>query len=277
MLLTWTILLTFPSMLTLTILFTLTSLKTWTILLTWTFLLTWTILFALTSLLTLTSLFWPELVFYHLNHSVNPNQYLYLNQYVNLNHNVTDMQVCDELRYLEQYLLDEYQKGHRISDLYELVQYAGNIVPRLWVLYALFITLVIIPIKSILLLAQVHFMPCSSRSSSCNLLFQHQTEPPAGWICVHYKSYYYYYYLLVKQETKPSPMWARNSLPDSCRNANSLDSFKKLFEDSLVSSTVIWFVLGHLWYWFDLCWRHPSALHPMEKEFQMPACRYYYY
>ena len=42
-----------------------------------------------------------------------------------------DMQVCDELRYLEQYLLDEYQKGHRISDLYELVQYAGNIVPRL--------------------------------------------------------------------------------------------------------------------------------------------------
>ena len=41
------------------------------------------------------------------------------------------MQVCDELRYLEQYLLDEYQKGHRISDLYELVQYAGNIVPRL--------------------------------------------------------------------------------------------------------------------------------------------------
>ena len=42
-----------------------------------------------------------------------------------------DMSVCDELRYLEQYLLDEYQKGHKIADLYELVQYAGNIVPRL--------------------------------------------------------------------------------------------------------------------------------------------------
>ncbi|XP_071784980.1 vacuolar protein sorting-associated protein 35-like [Asterias amurensis] len=54
------------------------------------------------------------------------------------------MQVCDELRYLEQYLLDEYQKGHRISDLYELVQYAGNIVPRLYLL----ITVGIVYIKT---------------------------------------------------------------------------------------------------------------------------------
>ncbi|XP_071496799.1 vacuolar protein sorting-associated protein 35-like [Diadema antillarum] len=54
------------------------------------------------------------------------------------------MSVCDELRYLEQYLLDEYQKGHKIADLYELVQYAGNIVPRLYLL----ITVGIVYIKS---------------------------------------------------------------------------------------------------------------------------------
>jgi len=41
---------------------------------------------------------------------------------------------CDELRHLEIYLLDEFQKGRKVSDLYELVQYAGNIVPRLYLL-----------------------------------------------------------------------------------------------------------------------------------------------
>ena len=40
------------------------------------------------------------------------------------------MAVCDELRHLETYLLDEFQKGRKVADLYELVQYAGNIVPR---------------------------------------------------------------------------------------------------------------------------------------------------
>lgn len=44
------------------------------------------------------------------------------------------MAVTDELRFLEVYLLDEFQKGHKITDLYELVQYAGNIVPRLYLL-----------------------------------------------------------------------------------------------------------------------------------------------
>jgi vacuolar protein sorting-associated protein 35 len=44
------------------------------------------------------------------------------------------MQISDELRHLELYLLDEYQKGRAINDLYELVQYAGNIVPRLYLL-----------------------------------------------------------------------------------------------------------------------------------------------
>jgi len=44
------------------------------------------------------------------------------------------MATCDELRHLEHYLLDEFQKGRKVSDLYELVQYAGNIVPRLYLL-----------------------------------------------------------------------------------------------------------------------------------------------
>ncbi|KAG0716858.1 Vacuolar protein sorting-associated protein 35 [Chionoecetes opilio] len=44
------------------------------------------------------------------------------------------MCICDELRHLEMYLIDEFQKGQRVADLYELVQYAGNIVPRLYLL-----------------------------------------------------------------------------------------------------------------------------------------------
>lgn len=42
-----------------------------------------------------------------------------------------DISITDELRYLELYLLDEFQRGRQVNDLYELVQYAGNIVPRL--------------------------------------------------------------------------------------------------------------------------------------------------
>ena len=41
------------------------------------------------------------------------------------------MSISDELQHLQMYLLDEFQKGRRVADLYELVQYAGNIVPRL--------------------------------------------------------------------------------------------------------------------------------------------------
>ncbi len=44
---------------------------------------------------------------------------------------ILDMCVSDELRHLEQYLLDEFGKGRKVNDLYELVQYAGNIIPRL--------------------------------------------------------------------------------------------------------------------------------------------------
>lgn len=45
---------------------------------------------------------------------------------------------------MEIYLLDEFQKGHKVTDLYELVQYAGNIVPRLYLL----ITVGLVYIKS---------------------------------------------------------------------------------------------------------------------------------
>ncbi|KAL3286540.1 hypothetical protein HHI36_001045 [Cryptolaemus montrouzieri] len=44
------------------------------------------------------------------------------------------MAVTDELRHLEVYLLEEFHKGRKVTDLYELVQYAGNIVPRLYLL-----------------------------------------------------------------------------------------------------------------------------------------------
>ncbi|XP_022912925.1 vacuolar protein sorting-associated protein 35 [Onthophagus taurus] len=54
------------------------------------------------------------------------------------------MAITDELRHLEVYLLDEFQKGRKVSDLYELVQYAGNIVPRLYLL----ITVGLVYIKS---------------------------------------------------------------------------------------------------------------------------------
>ncbi|XP_065675413.1 vacuolar protein sorting-associated protein 35 isoform X2 [Hydra vulgaris] len=44
------------------------------------------------------------------------------------------MCVSDELNHLEIFLLDEFDKGRKVNDLYELVQYAGNIVPRLYLL-----------------------------------------------------------------------------------------------------------------------------------------------
>lgn len=43
-----------------------------------------------------------------------------------------DMAVFDALRYLSSYLYDAHiSSRHHLADLYELVQYAGNIVPRL--------------------------------------------------------------------------------------------------------------------------------------------------
>ncbi|KAJ3053033.1 Vacuolar protein sorting-associated protein 35, partial [Rhizophlyctis rosea] len=45
------------------------------------------------------------------------------------------MSIFDELRHLTTYLYDAHMNGrHHLSDLYELVQYAGNIVPRLYLM-----------------------------------------------------------------------------------------------------------------------------------------------
>ena len=46
-----------------------------------------------------------------------------------------DMAVFDALRHLSNYLYDAHTAGrHHLADLYELVQYAGNIVPRLYLM-----------------------------------------------------------------------------------------------------------------------------------------------
>lgn len=46
-----------------------------------------------------------------------------------------DMAVFDALRHVSNYLLDAHTSGkHHLADLYELVQYAGNIVPRLYLM-----------------------------------------------------------------------------------------------------------------------------------------------
>ena len=41
------------------------------------------------------------------------------------------MGVCDELNHLQMFLLDEFARGNKLTELYELVQYASNIIPRL--------------------------------------------------------------------------------------------------------------------------------------------------
>ncbi|VDN52725.1 unnamed protein product [Dracunculus medinensis] len=56
----------------------------------------------------------------------------------------TDVDVTNELQHLEAYLSDEYEKGRQVNDLYELVQYAGNVVPRMYLL----ITVGVVYIKS---------------------------------------------------------------------------------------------------------------------------------
>jgi vacuolar protein sorting-associated protein 35 len=45
------------------------------------------------------------------------------------------MAVFDALRHLSDYLHETHTQGrHHLADLYELVQYAGNIVPRLYLM-----------------------------------------------------------------------------------------------------------------------------------------------
>jgi vacuolar protein sorting-associated protein 35 len=46
-----------------------------------------------------------------------------------------DMAVFDALRHLSNYLYESHtQSRHHLADLYELVQYAGNIIPRLYLI-----------------------------------------------------------------------------------------------------------------------------------------------
>lgn len=42
--------------------------------------------------------------------------------------------IFDEMQYLEQYFKEEYRRGRKIKDLYEAVQQASNIIPRLYLL-----------------------------------------------------------------------------------------------------------------------------------------------
>lgn len=44
------------------------------------------------------------------------------------------MQVFDELRVLENYFKEEFKRGRRMADLYESVQHAHNVLPRLYLL-----------------------------------------------------------------------------------------------------------------------------------------------
>jgi len=44
------------------------------------------------------------------------------------------MMTFDELAYLENHFIEEQRKGRKMSDLYESVQHAGNIIPRLYLL-----------------------------------------------------------------------------------------------------------------------------------------------
>jgi len=44
------------------------------------------------------------------------------------------MTIFDQMRHLELFLVEEHNRGRKLSDLYELVQYAGNIIPRLYLL-----------------------------------------------------------------------------------------------------------------------------------------------
>ena len=43
------------------------------------------------------------------------------------------------LQYLQTFIMDECEKGENITKLYELVQYAGNILPRLYVFEFVFL------------------------------------------------------------------------------------------------------------------------------------------
>lgn len=65
-----------------------------------------------------------------------------------------DMAVFDALRHLSNYLYDAHtQSRHHLADLYELVQYAGNIIPRLYLMItvgAVYMSIPEAPVKEIM-------------------------------------------------------------------------------------------------------------------------------
>jgi vacuolar protein sorting-associated protein 35 len=64
------------------------------------------------------------------------------------------MAVFDALRHVSNYLYDAHTSGrHHLADLYELVQYAGNIVPRLYLMItvgSVYMSIPDAPIKEIM-------------------------------------------------------------------------------------------------------------------------------
>lgn len=64
------------------------------------------------------------------------------------------MAVFDALRHLSAFLLDAHSSGkHHLADLYELVQYAGNIVPRLYLMVTVgtvYLSVPAAPVKEIM-------------------------------------------------------------------------------------------------------------------------------
>ena len=72
----------------------------------------------------------------------------------NSHRRLVDMAVFDALRHLSNYLYEAHtQARHHLADLYELVQYAGNIIPRLYLMItvgAVYMSIPEAPVKEIM-------------------------------------------------------------------------------------------------------------------------------
>ena len=66
------------------------------------------------------------------------------------------MMVTMELTHLNMYMSGEFIKENKIADLYELVQHAGNIVPRLLVHSFVFILLICVLHKILVSINIIH-------------------------------------------------------------------------------------------------------------------------
>lgn len=73
-------------------------------------------------------------LFYNYDNNLNPKHYVYLI----IIYIFPVMKVTNELCYLDLYLVEEFERGRKVDDLYQIIQYAGNIVPRLYVFSKLF-------------------------------------------------------------------------------------------------------------------------------------------